>query len=295
MRSAHDAGGAAPGRTPEPPVTGLIDAAALRAELGDPALRLLDGTVILDFPPDGGPPKVTSGRAGYDAGHIPGAAFADLVTDLSDPASGLPFTAPPAERFAAAIGALGVGDDSRVVVYDQGATTWAARLWWLLRYFGFDDVRVLDGGLPAWKAAGGELSIEPPRHAAATFTPRTRPELLATREDVLAAMDDGATCIVNALDEAMYRAGRIPGSSHLAASSLLDPVTGRVRPVAELRRAVAEVVPAGGPAPIASCGGGIAATLDVFAFALAGREDARMYDGSLTDWTSDPSLPLEKG
>jgi thiosulfate/3-mercaptopyruvate sulfurtransferase len=276
-------------------VTGLVDVATLQAELGDPDLRILDGTVILDFPPDGGPPAVTSGRAGYDAGHIPGAAFADLIADLSDPTSGLPFTVPPPERFAAAIGALGVGDASRVVTYDQGTTTWATRLWWLLRYFGFDDVRVLDGGLPAWKAAGGELSTAAPEHPAATFTPRPRPELLATRDDVLAAMEDGATCIVNALDEAMYRAGRIPGSSNLAASSLLDPQTGRVRPVEELRRAVAEVVPAGGPAPIAYCGGGIAATLDVFAFALAGREDARMYDGSLTDWTSDPSLPVETG
>jgi thiosulfate/3-mercaptopyruvate sulfurtransferase len=276
-------------------VTGLIDAATLRQELGDPALRILDGTVILDFPPDGGPPKVTSGRAGYDEGHIPGAAFADLITDLSDPSSGLPFTAPPAERFATAIGALGVGDDSRVVVYDQGAMSWATRLWWLLRYFGFDEVRVLDGGLPAWTAAGGELSTAPASYPRGTFTARSRPELLATREDVLAAMEDGATCIVNALEEPMYRAGRIPGSAHLAASSVLDRETGRMRPPEDLRRAVGEVVPDDGPPPIAYCGGGIAATLDVFAFALAGREDARMYDGSMTDWASDPSLPVEKG
>ena len=276
-------------------MTGLVSAEELRGELGDPDLRILDVTVLLDFPPDGGPPAVTSGRAGYDAGHVPGAGFADLITDLSDPESGLPFTVPSEERFAAGIGALGVGDDTRVVVYDQGATAWATRMWWLLRYFGFEDVRVLDGGLPAWKAVGGELSTEPASYPQGTFTPHTRPELLATRADVLAATEDVATCIVNALDEAMFRAARIPGSSHLAASGLLDPETGRVRPVADLRRAIDEVVPAGGPAPIAYCGGGIAATLDVFAFVLAGREDARMYDGSLTDWTSDPSLPVETG
>ena len=276
-------------------MTGLVSAEELRAELGDRSLRVLDGTVHLDFPAGGGPPAVTSGRADFDAGHVPGAAFADLITDLSDPDSGLPFTVPSPERFAAAIGALGVGDGTRVVVYDQAHTTWATRLWWLLRYFGFDDVRVLDGGLRAWTAAGGELSTEPSAYPAATFTPRPRPELLATTDDVLEASADGTTCVVNALDDAFYRAGRIPGSAQLAASSLLDPATGRLRPVAELRRVVGEVVPGDGPAPIAYCGGGIAATLDVFALALAGREDARLYDGSMTGWTADPSRPVETG
>jgi thiosulfate/3-mercaptopyruvate sulfurtransferase len=276
-------------------MTGLVSATELASELGDPDLRVLDGTVLLDFPPDGGPPTVTSGRAGYDAGHVPGAAFADLITDLSDPDSGLPFTIPSPERFAAGIGALGVEDGTRVVVYDASNTAWATRLWWLLRYFGFDDVRVLDGGLPAWKAAGGELSTEPSAYPPATFAPHPRPELLASTDDVLEASADGATCVVNALDDAFYRAGRIPGSSQLAASSLLDPETGRLRPVAELRRAVAEVVPEGGPAPIAYCGGGIAATLDVFALALAGREDAKLYDDSMTGWTADPARPVETG
>jgi thiosulfate/3-mercaptopyruvate sulfurtransferase len=273
----------------------LIDAEALRGRLDDPDLRILDGTVFLDFPPDGGPPAVTSGRAAYDAGHIPGAAFADLVTDLSDPTSGLPFTVPTADRFARAIAELGVADGTRVVVYDQERTVWATRLWWLLRYFGFDDVQVLDGGLGAWKAAGGDLSTAPASYPTGTFTAHPRPELLATREDVLAAMEDGATCVVNALDEATFRAGRIPGSGHLAASGLLDQATGRLRPLQELRSAIAGVVPEGGPAPIAYCGGGIAATLDVFALTLAGRPDAKLYDGSMIDWTSDPALPIETG
>jgi thiosulfate/3-mercaptopyruvate sulfurtransferase len=273
-----------------------VSAEELQGELGDPRLRILDATVELDFPPDGGPPTITSGRAGYDAGHVPGAGFADLITDLSAPGSGLPFTVPSEERFAAAIAALGVGDDSRVVAYDQGATAWATRLWWLLRYFGFEDVRVLDGGLPAWEAAGGELSTEPASYPpAASFTARARPELLASTEDVLEATRDGATCVVNALDENTYRAGRIPGTAHLAAGSLLDPGTGRVRPVEELRRTIAAVVPADGPSPIAYCGGGIAATLDVFALALAGRDDARLYDDSMTGWTADPARPVETG
>jgi thiosulfate/3-mercaptopyruvate sulfurtransferase len=276
-------------------MTLLIDAATLRSRLGEPGLRILDATVLLDFPSDGGPPTITSGRAGYDAGHIPGAAFADLIEDLSDTTSGLPFTVPSAEAFAAAIGALGVGEDAQVVVYDQGPTSWATRLWWLLRFFGFDDVAVLDGGLPAWTAAGGELSTEPATSPPASFTARPRPELLATTEDVLAASQDGAACVVNALDDAFYRAGRIPGSAQLAASSLLDPDSGRLRPVEELRATISAVVPADGPAPIAYCGGGIAATLDVFALALAGREDAKLYDDSMTGWTADPSRPVQTG
>jgi thiosulfate/3-mercaptopyruvate sulfurtransferase len=282
----------------------LVDAETLRDRLGDPGLRVLDATVILDFPPMGGPPTVESGRAGYDEGHIPGAAFADLIVDLSDPTSGLPFTLPSSGRFAAAMTTLGVGNDTHVVVYDQGSTVWATRLWWLLRVFGHDAVSVLDGGLPAWKEAGGELSTSEPAHPPARFVPAFHPELLATRDDVLEAMSDGATCIVNALDEATYRGegpmslprpGRIPGSAHLEAQSLLDPATGRVRPVEELRATVAAIAPEGGPPPIAYCGAGIAASLDVFAFTLAGRPDARLYDGSLTEWAADPSLPVETG
>ena len=175
---------------------------------------------------------------------MPGAAFADLITDLSEPGSGLPFTVPSEERFAAAIAALGVGDDSRVVVYDQGATAWATRLWWLLRYFGFEDVRVLDGGQPAWEAAGGELSTEPASHPpAASFTARARPELLASTDDVLAATRTAP----RASSTRSTRRTSAPGASRAPRTSphgsLLDPETGRVRPVEELRSTIAAVVP----------------------------------------------------
>ena len=237
-------------------------------------------TVVLDFPPDGGPPSITSGREGYDAGHIPGAAFADLITELSDPTSGLPFTVPSAERFARAIGELGVGDGTHVVVYDQGETSWATRLWWLLRYFGFEDVQVLDGGLPAWTATGGELEPGAATYEPGAFTARPRPELLATRDDVLAAMEDGATCIVNALDEAWFRSGRIPGSAHLAARGLLDPSTGRMLPVEELRRAIGEVVPeaARRRSPTAAAGSPRARRVRAHAGGTCRREAVRRLD-----------------
>ncbi|HST40668.1 MAG TPA: rhodanese-like domain-containing protein, partial [Conexibacter sp.] len=143
-----------------PRLPALIDAAALDAHRDEPGLLIFDATVLLQRPPEGGPYEVLSGRAGYDAGHVPGAAFADLAGALSDPDAPRSFTLPSAERFAAAAGALGIGPDSHVVVYAQEATMWATRLWWLLRYFGFDAVSVLDGGLPAWTAAGLPLSTE---------------------------------------------------------------------------------------------------------------------------------------
>ena len=241
--------------------------------------------------------QITSGRAGYDAGHVPGAAFADLITDLSEPGSGLPFTVPSEERFAAAIAALGVGDDSRVVVYDQGATAWATRLWWLLRYFGFEDVRVLDGGQPAWEAAGGELSTEPASHPpAASFPPHPGRSCSRRRTTSSAATPTARACVVNALDEEELPRRAHP--RHLAPRGR-QPARPRDRPrpapSRSCARTIAAVVPEDGPPPIAYCGGGIAATLDVFALALAGRDDAKLYDDSMTGWTADPARPVKTG
>jgi thiosulfate/3-mercaptopyruvate sulfurtransferase len=282
----------------------LVAPSDLAARLDDPALRIVDATVLLSFPPQGGPPTVESGRPGYDAGHLPGAVFADLVAELSHPDSQLPFALPSAERFAAGVSRLGIGADTRVVVYDQGPTVWATRLWWLLRAFGHDAVGVLDGGLPAWRAAGLPVSADPVEVQPAAFRAALRRELLATADEVQAAAEQGATCIVNALSPEAFRGegpqstarpGRIPGSVSLPAAGLTDPATGRMRPLEELRAAVAAAGADGPGAPIAYCGGGIAATLDVFAFALLGRTDAKVYDGSLAEWAADPARPLVTG
>jgi thiosulfate/3-mercaptopyruvate sulfurtransferase len=282
----------------------LLAPADLAARLQDPALRVVDATAVLRFPPEGGPPQVTSGRPGYEAGHVPGAVFADLIADLSDPDVALPFALPSAERFAAGASRLGIGPGTQVVVYDQGPTVWATRLWWLLRVFGHDEVGVLDGGLPAWQAEGHPVSTGPVAVAPTAFRATLRRDLLATGDDVMAAVEQGGTCIVNALSSEAFRGegpqslprpGRIPGSVSLPAGGLTDPGTGRLRPLEELRAAVAAAGADGPGAPIAYCGGGIAATLDAFAFAVLGRTDAKVYDGSLSEWASDPSRPLVTG
>jgi len=144
---------------------------------GDERIRVFDSTVFLHRDVAGGPYRVESGRSAYEGAHIPGAAFADIPGELSDPDSPFSFTVPSADLFAAAIGRLGVGDGVHVVAYSQDGRgpMWATRLWWLLRYFGFDDTSVLDGGLPGWSAAGGPLASSESRYPEASFTARPAP------------------------------------------------------------------------------------------------------------------------
>ncbi|MCD0449474.1 sulfurtransferase [Actinocorallia sp. API 0066] len=279
----------------------LITPADLAARLDDPTLRIFDTTVRLTRPPGGGPYTPESGRSSYEDAHLPGAGFADLAGDLAAPDT-LPFTLPSPERFAEAAGRLGIGPGAHVVVYAQESPMWATRLWWLLRHFGFDAVSVLDGGLPAWKAAGLPVaSGRPTGYAPTTFTARPRPHLVATRADVEEIVASGSSCLINALAPEAFRGegvtsysrpGRIPGSVNAPARSLLDD-KGRFLPPEDLASQLAPL--RGEPSLVAYCGGGISATIPVFALALLGRDDVRLYDGSLTEWSADPSLPLETG
>ena len=279
----------------------LVSTDALAEELGAPDLRVLDCTVYLRRRPEGGGVQVVSGREEWAAGHIPGAGFADLKTELSDQSKQLRFMMPPAEQFAEAMSAYGVGDGTRVVLYDANGSMWAARVWWMLRAFGFDDARLLDGGLKKWKAEGRPLSTETPTVGRATFVARPREGLMATKDDVLAAMNDGATCVVNALGEDQHsgqvnaygRPGHIPGSVNVPAMRVLDPESGAYLPLAELRAKfdVAGATRAG--RVITYCGGGIAASSDAFVLTMLGHDNVAVYDASLSEWAADPALPLE--
>ena len=242
----------------------LVSAAWLAEHLDDADVRVVDATVDVDVATG----QVKSGWERWEAGHIPGAVFADLVTDLSDPDASLPFTMPGADRFAAAMGRLGVGDDSRVVVYDARESMWAARLWWMLRAFGFDEAAVLDGGWTTWLQEGRPVSTEAPEVARTTFTPRARPGLVVGKERVVEALLEPGTCIV-------------------------DRDTQRFLPQRQLREMFGPVLHA--DHAITYCGGGIAAASDAFALHLVGFDDVAVYDGSMTDWCADPDLPLVTG
>jgi thiosulfate/3-mercaptopyruvate sulfurtransferase len=297
----------------EESVPPLVEPGWLADRLSDPDLRVLDCTVELRIDPDTGEVTTRSGRDGWVDRRVPGSAFADLLEEFSetdDPDFWL--QAPDAEGFATAMERLSVGDDSRVVLYDTtDSNIWAARLWWLLRAYGFDRAGVLDGGLRGWADGDRPVETGPPGDAVAptvTFSPDPRPELLADREEVLAAVDDGDRCLVNALRSADHvgdgpvkygRPGRIPSSVNVPASwddhGVVDPDTARYRPREELRRLFAGVGATDSDRVITYCGGAIAASSVAFALHLVGVEDVAVYDGSLAEWGRDPELPMTSG
>jgi thiosulfate/3-mercaptopyruvate sulfurtransferase len=274
----------------------LVDPAGLQAELGDPALRVLDCSVHFAV---GG---ARAGRDVYDAGHLPGAAFVDLLADLSDASAELAFTRPDAAQLRDALSRLGVSNASRVVVYSGSDLMWATRAWWVLRYAGLDDVRVLDGGLAHWKAEGRPLSTEATSYPPASFEPALREEVWATTPDVLAAIDDGGACTLDALPGGIHRgeaslgyarAGHVKGSENVSFLRLVDRETGAFLPDDLLRKQFEASSALERERVISYCGGGIAATTNAFALLLLGRTRVSVYDGSLDEWSRDPSLPME--
>lgn len=276
----------------------LVTADWLERNIDDPDLVVLDCTVLIEQTEDGGYQPV-SGRANYEAGHIPSAGFADLMVDLSDADSPLRFAVPKPDQFAAAMGALGVGNDTRVVLYDANNSAWAARVWWMLRWIGFDKAALLDGGLNAWTADGRPLSTEPPNRPARQLSVNLRPELIVDRDDVLAALDDDSVSIIDALSPAQFkgeismydRPGHIPGASNVPMFAAFDE-TGRFRPKNEL----AEIF-GGDPddRTINYCGGGIAASANAFVLTHLGFKDVAVYTASLQEWAADPANPMETG
>ncbi len=281
----------------------LIETAELEESLGDPELVLLDPTTHL-IPDPEIVYKVVPARADFEKGHIPGAQFVDLQRDLSDSKSRFRFMLPDAESFAAAMGRLGAGGSSRIVLYSSANPWWATRVWWLLRVYGFDNARVLNGGFGKWAAENrpvetGAGRARPKRE----FPIREIRPLMAGKDDVLRALGDNAVCILNALLPQQHagtggtrygRPGRIKGSLNVPAAELYDPQTGALLPAPELRRRFASSGALDKPV-LAYCGGGIAASADAFVLTLLGHREVKIYDASLSEWAIDPSLPMETG
>ena len=282
----------------------LVDANELAAMVGNPGLRVFDCTMHLTPKPDNSGQNVASGRADYLKGHIPGAAFIDLVTDLSDTTSPHRFSALGPEAFAAAAGRLGIGDGTRVILYDGGYNAWAARVWWMLKRNGFDNASVLDGGIINWRNQGRPLATEATTYPPATFTSHPRSGYFADKARVASAIGAPDVRIVNALLPEQHvgkggvhygRAGHIPGSCNVASRSLLDPKTNALLPIDELRRRFDEAGLLGKERVIAYCGGGIAASLTALALAALGKDNVEVYIHSLQEWANDPDMPMEVG
>jgi thiosulfate/3-mercaptopyruvate sulfurtransferase len=282
----------------------LVTTDALERQLTDPELRVFDCTIHLIPNPDVGY-TVKPGREDFERGHIPGAQFIDLQADLSAPHPKLRFMLPSAEAFAAAMGRFGVGENSRVVLYGTTTPQWASRIWWMLRNYGFDRAAVLDGGFQKWSREGRPVETGAARACPpATFVVRSDRKLMVGKEAVLAAIGDGAVCTINALSREQHtgtggtvygRVGRIAKTVNVPAAALLDPATGTYLPARELRAKFAAVGAFDKPQVITYCGGGIAASSDALVLTMLGHPDVRLYDASMSEWSNDPSLPMETG
>jgi thiosulfate/3-mercaptopyruvate sulfurtransferase len=281
---------------------GLVSTDWLARNLDDPDLRIFDVTVHLR-PATPGPYRIESGRADYETAHIPGAAFLDLARDLSDPNAPLPFTMPSADRLADALGAAGVARGRRVVAYTSTTPMWATRLWWMLRASGFDDAAVLDGGSAKWIKEGRSVESAPRQYKAERLSLAARTGSWADKNEVLAAIGDGAVCTINALSPGVHsgesamnygRKGHIKGSRNVPYAALLRE-DGTYRDDAELRALFAAVGAFERPRAICYCGGGISATMDALALTRLGHPSVAVYDGSMSEWTKDASLPMETG
>jgi thiosulfate/3-mercaptopyruvate sulfurtransferase len=282
----------------------LVETDWLAARLDDPKLVVLDGTVHLI--PD---PKITyvakPGREDFEKGHVPGAQFVDLQADLSDNgALPLRFMLPKAAEFAAAMRRFGISDGSRVVAYSTANPQWATRLWWVMRCYGFDNCAVLNGGFQKWakEERPVETGAAKPRPAG-SFAERPAKPLMAGKNDVLAAIGDGAVCTINALQAPQHagtggntygRPGRIAGSVNVPTAGLVDPETNTFLPPERLR-AQFDAVHAFDKKVITYCGGGIAASATAHALVMLGHPDVRLYDASMSEWAIDDSLPMERG
>jgi thiosulfate/3-mercaptopyruvate sulfurtransferase len=274
----------------------LVSVEWLSEHLDDPDLVVLDCTVLIQ--PDGkGGLSSVSGLAQYGKGHIPTAGFADLMGELSDGQSPLGFAVPAPEKFAAAMSGLGVSDSSRVVLYDAGGSMWAARVWWMLRWIGFDQAALLDGGLAAWTAQGLPLSTEPVNRPAGTLTVALRPGLIVGKDEVLTAIGDDSVSIIDTMPEAHYRGemsmyarpGHITSATNVPVMSLIDDAN-RYRPTEELDKLFTGDRDA---RTITYCGGGIAASANAFVMTRLGYKDVAVYAASLQEWAADESLPME--
>jgi thiosulfate/3-mercaptopyruvate sulfurtransferase len=274
----------------------LVSTDWLAAHLADPHVRVLDAS----FKQPGVTPTA---RADYDAGHIPSAVFFD-IDDVAEPGTSLPHMIPSPERFAAKMAERGIGNGDKVVVYDANGLSSAGRAWWLLRLFGHDNVALLDGGLPKWKAEGRALETAAPIIPERKFAARFDPALVRSKADVLGNVTSRHEQVVDARSTGRFdgsaeetwpgrRRGHIPGSRNLPFDQVTDPKTKQLKSAEELTALFRDAGVLFDKPVIASCGSGVTACALAFAAYLIGRDQVAIYDGSWSEWGLPDGPPIE--
>lgn len=271
----------------------LVSTDWLAAEMAACDLRIIDASAHL-------PAAGRDAAAEYAAAHIPGAVFMNLK-DLVDPAAPVENTLPPAEKFASRMQALGLGDGSRIVIYDDSDVKTSARAWFMLKMFGAQNVAILDGGLKKWQAEGRPLETGTRNLRHRHFTAWSDPKRVRCKAEVLANLDTALEQVIDARGASRWSGaeadprpniarGHIPGSFNVPYTALYNP-DGTFKDRDGIRAAFEDAGVDLSRPVVTSCGSGVTACVLLFGLHLIGKHDTALYDGSWTEWGADPATP----
>ncbi len=277
--------------------TPLISADEALSLFGEPGVRFADATWYL--------PNVPSNAfEAYQEDHIPGSAYFDIDA-IADSGSDLPHMFPSLETFSECVGNLGISETDTVIVYDRSKFVASARAWWMFRSFGHQSVRVLDGGLLAWKRAGGQTDDQPTEENRTKYSGSPAGDSVILREELAANLHDQSMAILDARSYGRYsgnepeprpglRGGHIPGSLNMYYGDVVDS-DGFMKSSDEIAEILRSLSVTSDQLIVTTCGSGVTAAILLLAIHQSRQDDLRLYDGSWTEWALHPDSPIQSG